>query len=240
MKDKPIRTLQIRLTDEDVRKLCQKAGTVDLTAGEVIEHFIGDLICGSRTNGADERMYAEQWFDRCFFVGPNMTFLRYLIAWGGLEDILELWAVLQDAKNDIAYYEKHPDEPEPGEVEEIREVLQDCQEQINEYWNAYTQRQTEKEKGTFDEQMEKVLDWAHNYRTLQGNEQLPLKVAQMRQMDGVPVEIHNYNTHSKVFGLVHIDAKEPGVTLVDKDGGMSTYATDRQLQDDGIIVYGRE
>lgn len=163
------RQLEIKLSDADVLRIAEKAGAHGLTVSQLIENFIGDLVGGTYTNGSDERMYAQQWFERCWFsMFPDMTFLRYLTEWGGLEYVLELWDDLQDAKNDIAYYEEHPDEPEPGEVEEIRAVLQDSQEQIDGYWNEYCQLKTEYKRGTLEEEMKKVLEWQAEYKRLAG------------------------------------------------------------------------
>ena len=37
-------------------------------------------------------MYAEQWFERCWFgMFPDLTFLRYLIEWGGLDEVIGAW-----------------------------------------------------------------------------------------------------------------------------------------------------
>lgn len=163
------RQLEIKLSDADVLRVAQKAGAHGLTVAQLIENFIGDLVDGTYSNGSDERMYAQQWFERCWFsMFPEMTFLHYLSEWGGLEYVLKLWADLQDAKNDIAYYEENPDEAEPGEVEEIREVLQDCQEQIDGYWNDYCQMEMEYKKGTFEEEMKKVLEWQAEYKRFAG------------------------------------------------------------------------
>ena len=48
--------------------------------GELLENFINDLIIGERSNGSDERMYAEQWFQRYWFSIDYGTssFLSYL------------------------------------------------------------------------------------------------------------------------------------------------------------------
>ena len=160
------RKLEIKLSDADVLRVAQIAGAHGLTIAQLIENFIGDLVGGTYSNGSDETMYAQQWFDRCWFsMFPDMTFLRYLIEWGGLEDILELWGDLQEVQRDLSYYEEHPEEPEP---EEIRYILQDCQEQINEYWNDYIQLKTENKKGSFDEEMKKVLEWQEEYKRLIG------------------------------------------------------------------------
>ena len=158
-------TIQVNLPEEDALRLAKKAGAYGLTVGRLMEHFVADLVNGIYSNGSDERMYADMWFERCGFgMSSDKTFLQYLLDYGLEKEILSLWAELQDIKSDIAYYEENPDKAEPGEVAEIREVLQDCQEQINGYWNAYLQLKTENEKGTFDEEMKKVLAWQEEWR----------------------------------------------------------------------------
>lgn len=44
----------------------ESAGEYGLTIGELIENFVGDLVDGTYSNGS-ERMYAQQWFERCWF-----------------------------------------------------------------------------------------------------------------------------------------------------------------------------
>ena len=61
------RTIEVKLSDADVKRISEKAAAHGLTVGELIENFIGDLVCGTYSNGSDERMYAEQWFERCWF-----------------------------------------------------------------------------------------------------------------------------------------------------------------------------
>lgn len=60
------RTIEVKLSDADVKRISEKAAAHGLTVGELIENFIGDLVCGTYSNGSDERMYAEQWFERCW------------------------------------------------------------------------------------------------------------------------------------------------------------------------------
>ena len=144
--------IQVNLSEEDALLIAKKAGQHGLTVDRLIEQFIGDLIDGASTNGSDERMYANLWFDRCWFsMFPDKTFLRYLIEVNEVEIMLQLWADLQDAKSDMAYYAEHLDETETGEVEEIREFLQDTREQIDWYWNNYCQLKTEYKKGSMEE-----------------------------------------------------------------------------------------
>ena len=78
------RIVSIRLYQDEVEELCRKSGKVGLSIGELFENFVADLICGTHTNGSDERMYIEQWFDRCYFsIMPEETFLSYLLEMRG-------------------------------------------------------------------------------------------------------------------------------------------------------------
>ena len=55
----------LKLTDSTYaafKNLVKDDGT---TAAEVLEGFINDLVCGPYTRGSDERMYAEEYYERC-------------------------------------------------------------------------------------------------------------------------------------------------------------------------------
>lgn len=56
------RNFTLNLSTADALRLFDKAGSVGLTPSELLENFIGDLVCGTYTNGSDERMYANDWF----------------------------------------------------------------------------------------------------------------------------------------------------------------------------------
>ena len=61
------RTITVKLTDTDCEKLVHICGEHNLTVGQLIGNFIGDLVCGTHSNGSDERDLAEQWFKCCWF-----------------------------------------------------------------------------------------------------------------------------------------------------------------------------
>lgn len=96
------RTIEVKLSDADVKRISEKAAAHGLTVGELIENFIGDLVCGTYSNGSDERMYEEQWFERCWFgMFPDLTFLRYLIEWGGLDEVIGAWENIKSTEENI-------------------------------------------------------------------------------------------------------------------------------------------
>lgn len=96
------RTIELELSDTDIKRISEKAGAHGLTVGKLLENFIGDLVCGTYSNGSDERDLAGQWFERCWFgMFPDMTFLNYLIEWGGLDEVLEAYDDIADCEEGI-------------------------------------------------------------------------------------------------------------------------------------------
>ena len=76
------RKITVKLSDADCDQLARKCGEHGLTIGELIENFVGDLVGGTYSNGSDERDYADQWFERCWFgMFPEPTLLNHLLQW---------------------------------------------------------------------------------------------------------------------------------------------------------------
>lgn len=97
------RSLTLKLSNADVKRLFEKAGGAGLTVSELLENFIGDLVDGTYSNGSDERDYAGYWFDRCEFgdiarewVGTKITFLQWLIANNAVNEVVDAWEIVQD------------------------------------------------------------------------------------------------------------------------------------------------
>lgn len=85
------RNLFINLSDADCDRITQKAFSCGLNVSELLAAFIGDLIYGTYSNGSDERMYANEWFDRCGFSWNNEnTFIKYLIEYGEIDNFIEI------------------------------------------------------------------------------------------------------------------------------------------------------
>lgn len=142
------RNVVLQLAVDDTVDLCSKAARVGLTVSELLENFIADLVgSDTRSNGSDERMYAEQWFERCWFsFEPEQTFLKYLIEWGIVDEVIEKWNDLQDLK------EEQLDEYD----EEWREELSD---ELNEIFCEYKEDCQKPVDVSLEAGMEKVLKW---------------------------------------------------------------------------------
>ncbi len=74
------RRITVKMSDSECDRLARKCGECGITIGELIQSFIGDLIDGTYSNGSDERDYADQWFERCWFgMFPKPTLLNHLL-----------------------------------------------------------------------------------------------------------------------------------------------------------------
>ncbi|MBW7573195.1 molecular chaperone GrpE [Caproiciproducens faecalis] len=143
------RNISIKLSDADVERLCNKTGESGLTVSELFQNFVGDLVDGTYSNGSDERMYANQWFDRCWFgMGFGETsFLQWLITNESVSDAIEEWIDLQ------SYGEQEDlDEDDLEDVGFIKENL-------NELFEGYKGERGASQDSTLENEMEKVMQW---------------------------------------------------------------------------------
>lgn len=98
------RTIKIKLSDADCERLAKKCGECGLTIGELFENFAGDLVDGTYSNGSDERMCANNWFERCGFpFHPKDTLLKELLSRD--ENIYDFIVTYDEMK----YFQEHPD-----------------------------------------------------------------------------------------------------------------------------------
>lgn len=151
------RTLTIELSDEDMRRLCEKAGSVSMTVGELLENFIADLICGERTNGSDEREYANHWFGRCdFAMFRDRSFLAWLIDMELLEDAIYEWESIQSIhKKGVR---------DQDDQEELHELWDNLKSWLTEY------RDTGGEHSDLEREMERAMEWKQEYDRLMEGE----------------------------------------------------------------------
>lgn len=153
------RTIEVKLSDADVKRLYSVAGSVNLTPGELLEQFIGDLVDGTYSNGSDERERANSWLERCWFgMFPEYTFLRYLIEWGEIEYYLDDMDDLETAREELEYLQgeeyakEEPDEEiRNQEIKDAKEWMKEAEERIQEYYNEY------KESADDPEELEKAM-----------------------------------------------------------------------------------
>lgn len=160
------RTIKIKLSDADCERLALKAGNSGLSVSELLENFIGDLVDGTYSNGSDERMYAEQWFERCWFGSfPGETLLRFMLEEGfGVDDVADLLSVYDTMMD----FKEHPEKY----AEDIAEA-KDCGEDWTWFesdYHDYVDEFVEKVKGKADMENEIAIcrKWLADYKLLQG------------------------------------------------------------------------
>lgn len=156
------RTIKLKLSDADCDRILKKAGEHSLTVAELIENFIGDLVDGTYSNGSDERMMAQDWFDRCYFgMFPEDTLLRHLLEEDyNPKDFLIAYTENELYKSDPKkYYED--EEISPEEMEEDALWFEDELEVMLEYWKPEENPDMEKE-------IQKIRDYVDEVKQFKG------------------------------------------------------------------------
>ena len=161
------RTITVNLSDADVKRLAEKSGEGGLTISELLENFIGDLVDGTYSNGSDERMYAEQWYQRCWFaMFSDDTFLKFLLLWGDLDDYIDLMDELESNKKEMAEMTADAEEYSAEERDELQEYINELQKEIDYYWGKFLERKRQKESYVFEKEIENIMAWKSQLDTI--------------------------------------------------------------------------
>ena len=168
------RTFKLKLSDSDTEKLFFKSAKLGVTPEELIDSFIGDLVYGTHTNGSDERMFIEQWVERCWFCGnPPESFLTYLLNEFDEDVIKEIY----DLSDDIASYQKELDQlckTEPDNtsyIEYIRECIEECKEELKEYEEYYEEyKELNSKCGSFEDEIIHIVGWYEKMKKISSEE----------------------------------------------------------------------
>lgn len=156
--------ITLQLSDEDCSRLLEKCGMSGLTVAELLQNFIGDLIGGTYSNGSDERMYANQWFDRCWFGSfPENNLLQHLLCEGyDPEDYIDALDNIEDAENDKRDADAHPEDYDPEDLVCIEDDIQDWKEELRrmkEDWHP-------DQEPDMDEQLQIIKKWVQERDSL--------------------------------------------------------------------------
>ncbi len=157
------RNITVKLSDADCERLIRKCGEHGLTVGELIENFVGDLVGGTYSNGSDERMYAKQWFERCWFgMFPEPTLLNHLLCLGyNPEDYLDTLDNIETAIKEKEYLAEHPEEANE-EAQYLDDDIADWEEELKDMRADW---KPEKEPN-MDEELKLIKKWVKERENL--------------------------------------------------------------------------
>lgn len=136
------RQITVKLSDADCDRLVDLCGRYNLGVSELLENFIGDLVGGTYSNGSDERAYAREWFERCWFsLQPEQTLLNHLLSWGyEPEDYLVMVDEIKLLKDQLRYVINYPEDciNSAEEKRSLKEMISDLKkalESMQEDWH---------------------------------------------------------------------------------------------------------
>ena len=154
------RNITIKLSDVDCERISNLCGKHNITVSNLLECFIGDLICGTYTNGSDERDLAEQWFERCGFGRfSKPTLLKYILddLYLDVDDVIFLVDEIEDIKNDLEKYEQNPKDFDEEEIGFAKSDLEDYEQRLEEIKSEFFKT---KENANWEEELKEVKKYA--------------------------------------------------------------------------------
>ena len=168
------RKFSVKLAAADCDRLAIKCGEHGLTIGELIENFVGDLVGGTYSNGSDERDYADQWFERCWFgMFPEPTLLNHLLNLGyEPEHYLDMLENVETIKSDIEITKQNIAEPSDEWKDIVYHKYNDdftsyecvpCYKSVDEYI-ASEKEDLESYKADLEEALEELKDMRADWK----------------------------------------------------------------------------
>lgn len=155
------RNLSLNLSDADFERVSNLCGLHNITVSQLLENFIGDLVCGTYVNGSDETKLAGDWFKRCWFgLEPENTLLHFL-----LENDYDVEECLLTYGDYMDYIEN---------PQKFKEDLEDLQEGEKLYcikeWEGYLEEWKPDEKVDIEKEIDKCREWINENFKLRGIE----------------------------------------------------------------------
>lgn len=165
------RNITVKLSDADCERICNLCGEHNISIANLVESFIGDLVGGTYTNGSDERMYARNYFERCWFgMFPEQTLLNWLLSMGYdiYDDFLEVIDNIESGYAKLEDYKKDPSVFDEEEIEFLKTDIEDWEQQIAEIKADFLKGN---EKADWEKEVENVNQWwKEKERFLNGKE----------------------------------------------------------------------
>lgn len=148
------RTFCLNLSDADVERLYEKAELGGVTPEQLLESFIADLVDGTYSNGSDERMYANQWFERCDVAAQcERTFLAFVMSdtsYNGVEEMIQNY-------RDLIFWQSEQGRAYCSSERDWKAHIAALQCTLNNTYEKYVQENPDAK--SFEEEMKTILDW---------------------------------------------------------------------------------
>lgn len=158
------RAFTLKLSDADVDRLAMKAAEAGMTMGELLASFVGDLVGGTYSNGSDERMYAEAWYERCGFSFYPQNDIARLAKADALDQMVDYVKAYREAAEDLTDTKRDFEDPDcdditEADVQRAEEWLVDSKKEVEDLMKYVSCT------GTMEEVAAAVLKWDEDLRS---------------------------------------------------------------------------
>lgn len=152
------KTVKIKLSEADCERILRLCGEYNITVGELLENFIGDLVDGTCTNGSDERELARKYFERCWFgMFPETTLLNWLLNNEyDVNNLIEVINNIKDGVETMEYIERGEEVYRKKEIETLKNDIEDWKKEVEEIKTAFCK---DNKEADWEKEVENVSQW---------------------------------------------------------------------------------
>lgn len=163
------RVFTLELLDEEAAAFFEQCYADGTTPDEVLTGFICDLTQVGRTNGSDERDYAQTYYRRCgygyFYLDKRRTFAQWLLYDFTMEVVEEYLDDLREAEEDIRYFTEHPEDANDYDLVYAKENKAEAEEGIAKHYQEYARHTDNPE--TLEEGLKGVREYLDKLKSIE-------------------------------------------------------------------------
>lgn len=150
------KTIKVKLNEDTCRQLTVLCGMNGLTVGQLIENFIRDLT-GINSNGSDEHMYANAWFDRCNFFAEDSLLSDLLERdYSTIEEFIDTLDEIMYVEQEIVDISEHPENYTQDDILLMRNELSYLQNIYKDMTDSYMDQHP---NANLEKETEAVKKW---------------------------------------------------------------------------------
>ena len=148
------RTFKPKLSDADVVRLYEKAGSAGLTPEQLFEQFVADLVDGTYSGGSDKQVIVNEWFDRSDFSTTSYnTFCAYLIKENELEYFYDMFETVIECQEEMLEPTTTDDE-----AEYCAECIKEADAEIQQLYSDYCKHNRNHRK--YNDELKTVFEYS--------------------------------------------------------------------------------
>ena len=137
------KTITVNLSEADCDRLYNLCGEHGLTVSGLLEHFIGNLVQGTKSCDSVEEDVVRLWMDRCGFTvrsdKSKKSLVQHLLEGFEADRFGQVLEFIEDTETDMEKYKKSPELFVNHAVEQLKEMYDYWEKEYRQYIKEYVE-----------------------------------------------------------------------------------------------------